>query len=83
MSEKFEVGEIAIVAVCRWDASWIGREVEIRSELCPHECGASHRVWVPWEARHFWARPDNLRKRPQLPDWNALAYSKPRDVETV
>jgi hypothetical protein len=80
----FEIGEIALLN-CRKTA-WNGREVEVVSglvltgrymfetgvKLPPEPCYMVRADWLPVPTE--WAYPpSDLRKRPQPPDWEALA----------
>lgn len=104
MSEKFEVGEIAILRSGFSYPEHVGREVTIVSapyiapydgSFCAQDAGKeAYDIAAPFleqdvpyyssRGRSCWyTLSSELRKRPPPPNWNALAYSKPRDVETT
>jgi hypothetical protein len=96
VTEKFEVGEIAILQNMDFRPGWNGREVaivlplhmtgrwvyETREVLTPEPCYGVQADWLP--LKEVWSYPPRyLRKRPPPPNWNALAYSEPRELETI
>ena len=90
MSERFEVGEIAVIhGITHTDWSWAnGEEVQIRSPLFIDMNGdAVYRIDSPALHVHypgiwrFLCYPRHLRRRSPPPDWNAIAGT--RELETA
>jgi hypothetical protein len=88
MTERFEVGEIAVIGgLSHTDWSWAnGVEVTIMSALVDTPFGPLHEI----ESQELRARlrgariffwPQFLRKRRPPPDWNAIAGT--RELETA
>lgn len=99
MSNTFKVGEIAILRVDMSESSYYeqfsGQECEVIGPLQMRTgyhwglpAGKEERTSLKYRIRMpcgkiLLAEPHELRKRPPPPNWNALAYSKPRDVQTT
>jgi hypothetical protein len=87
---KFEIGEIAIVQNVISEG-WNGREVTINSALFYHSylkrmvyrIDSSQLPPNSFGRKGWCLYPDQLRKRPQPPDWNALADPRKLPIEEL